>query len=188
MEIKTKKCFKCDIEKTLSEFYKHPDMPDGTVNKCKECNRVDNKASNGKQKRVCQECGESFNTTINEIRRRGGGGYTCSRACYYKRLRKIVKKDEDSPNWKGDGVGKTALHQWVIRNLGNPKKCEHCGRTDCKKYEWANKSQKYKRDLSDWLRLCTKCHAKYDYPTRHKKWLKAVRKIGWKPRSKTNYK
>jgi len=36
-----KKCFKCNLEKSLLEFYRHPDMPDGTVNKCKECNRKD---------------------------------------------------------------------------------------------------------------------------------------------------
>jgi hypothetical protein len=37
----TKKCFKCNQEKELTEFYKHPKMPDGRVNKCKECNKAD---------------------------------------------------------------------------------------------------------------------------------------------------
>lgn len=36
-----KKCFKCGIEQPLENYYKHSQMSDGRVNKCKTCNKKD---------------------------------------------------------------------------------------------------------------------------------------------------
>ncbi len=176
--MKTKICFKCKTAKPLNEFYQHPKTADKHLNKCKHCAKRDSKISNGIHKRTCVVCKSLFNTTGGEIKR--GGGKCCSRTCWNNYFPTIVKKDNESPNWKGDNVGKTALHNWVERHLGKPKKCEHCSTTNAKQYDWANISQEYKRDLSDWKRLCRSCHAKYDYPVRSQKWKKSVEKLGWK--------
>ena len=100
--------------------------------------------------------------------------YFCSRSCYDKsgmreqtqfiNGHKPVRDQwgEKNAMWKGEKVGYLGVHNWVRTKLGSPNKCEHCGATNNQRYEWANKSGKYKRDLSDWLRLCCKCHFRFD--------------------------
>ena len=67
---------------------------------------------------------------------------------------------EKNPNWRGDKVGRIALHEWVGNRIPKPSFC-----MDCKKEpprDLANISQKYLRDLSDWEWLCRRCHMKKD--------------------------
>lgn len=49
MSEKTKVCFKCGIEKPLTEFYVHKQMGDGHLNKCKDCTRKDAKENLAKK-------------------------------------------------------------------------------------------------------------------------------------------
>lgn len=115
------------------------------------------------QKKVCgKKCRDKMIGEINSIRRK------LPQEGFQKGHRHGVGRK--NKNWKGDLVGYDALHDWVRRNLGAPQKCEDCGITKppdgCGKkkdyFEWANKSKKYKREKTDWLRLCAKCHKKYD--------------------------
>lgn len=76
----------------------------------------------------------------------------------------FLLQNENHPAWKGDRVTYSGLHYWVANKLGTPTKCEHCGVSGLRprQYHWANKSQEYKRDVKDWIRLCVPCHSKYD--------------------------
>lgn len=82
----------------------------------------------------------------------------------------LARQSEKHPNWKGDEASYSALHHWVARYLGKPATCEFCGKTGLtgKHINWANKSHEYKRDLTDWLRLCAPCHSKYDGQKKNK--------------------
>lgn len=124
---------------------------------------------------VCLFCKKTFQSSPCKKRK------YCSRKCYNEiprtpeSIAKGAAKRTGKPHptiqqenhyaWKGDAVGRDAVHKWVIMKLGKPEKCEYCGRDGLKgKFiHWANKSQEYKRDLTDWIRLCTPCHSRYDH-------------------------
>lgn len=69
-----------------------------------------------------------------------------------------------NPLWKGDIAGYRAIHTWIERRLGRPKKCEICGidKLTGRQIHWSNISHFYKREENDWIRLCVKCHSNYD--------------------------
>jgi hypothetical protein len=76
--------------------------------------------------------------------------------------RSCFQKGDRNHSWVGDKVGYFALHQWIRKYYGSPKKCDHCGITDAKHFEWANISKKYLRDRSNYIRLRSHCHHLYD--------------------------
>lgn len=100
--------------------------------------------------------------------------------------------EEKCIQWKGDKVGYFALHQWVNKKLGKPGKCEKCGKDGLKRKQihWANISGNYKRDINDWIRLCSRCH--YFFDKRNKLEIedvfviKLLRKMGVSQREVSN--
>lgn len=123
---------------------------------CKVCGKVWEKRKdtikswNGR----CRNCAQqiSCNTPeMKEIRRKTG-------------MAILHHKGESHYAWKGDKVGYRALHSWIERKLGKPNFCEDCrnGKLNSRRYNWANISGKYLRNINDWRRLCVKCHKAFD--------------------------
>jgi len=65
--------------------------------------------------------------------------------------------------FKGTDSEYRLTHYWVERVLGKPSHCENCEVTKAKRFEWANLSGEYLREVSDWARLCVKCHRMIDF-------------------------
>ena len=76
--------------------------------------------------------------------------------------------------WKGENAGYSSKHKWIVRKYGRASKCQN---KDCiyprknkkgtilnspKKITWANLSETYKRDISNYIQLCVSCHSKFD--------------------------
>ena len=121
--------------------------------KCVDCGKI-RVLSKKIKARPCLSC---------SAKRRGnnGNGYKLGHE-QYNTGRTHFKLGNIPANWKGDAVGYTALHDWVRRCLGKPKRCVDCGAIEERVYQWSNISGEYRRVLSDWRQLCVPCHKIYD--------------------------
>lgn len=71
----------------------------------------------------------------------------------------------------------SAVHQWVRRNWGHAKQCQHC-RKEGGRLSWASKHGKMTRLKKDWMQLCYSCHKKYDNKRLGvQSWNKGKRKV-----------
>lgn len=138
----SKECFKCKTIKPLDEFYKHPHMADGHVNKCKSCNKND--VTNNR------------NLKIDYYR-----AYDLKRA---KEPERYKAASEISTAWRQNDKRRTKCHNAVTRAIRSGKlikqPCVRCGN---------EKSLAHHEDYDfplDVMWLCQPCHKQ-----RHKELL-----------------
>lgn len=92
-----KKCFKCGEIKDLSDFYKHKEMSDGYLGKCKECTKKDsrdNPKTNGKNE-------DSYDRTEKGV----------IRVIYKTQIKNSKTRNMEAPNYT-----KKELSKWLYSN------------------------------------------------------------------------
>ncbi len=149
----SKQCFKCLAVKPLSDFYKHSQMADGRLNKCKEC---------------CKK-----EASINRLEKIDYYlEYDKGRANLPHRIaqRKIYSKTEDGKiaankakkKWSESNSIKKAASILVNNRIKSgaivkPKNCEACNASGIRIH---GHHDDYSRPLEvRWL--CSKCHCKW---------------------------
>lgn len=130
---------------------------------CERCGASVEKLHSSRPHRFCsRSCAAHSNKGLRELHGKTFLGKRHNPKTLEKlRLAKTGKIDNTSNRWLGDSVGYSGLHKWVGKKLGKPQVCWECGITG-ERHHWANLSGEYKRNTTDWARLCPLCHKKYD--------------------------
>lgn len=124
------------------------------INCSMKCASINRKRKVTKEYLICLFCKKEFknkhyHSTIK----------FCSKDCSGK-----YYAGSKNGSWVGDLISYSGIHTWVRKKLGTPTTCKHCGKTGLsgRNIDWANKDHSYKRNLTDWIRLCRPCHRIYD--------------------------
>ena len=119
--------------------------------------------------KICLNCKKEYLLSYKYSRKQRLASKYCSILCKnesteFKEKERQSHKGILAYNYKGDKANYRSLHAWVVRWLGQPQTCSKCDKTNLSGHliHWANKSGQYLRELSDWVRLCVKCHKNFD--------------------------
>lgn len=117
-----KRCFKCGETKPIDEFYRHPEMADGHLNKCKSCNRKDVIENRQKRLDYYREYDRTRGTAHHRVK---------ARAAYRQTEAGREAKRRGQAKWDELNKHKKACHAKVQRAIRSGKltkqPCELCG-------------------------------------------------------------
>lgn len=123
----SKKCFKCNEIKPISHYYKHSQMADGHLNKCKECTKADTLNNRNDNLEYYQEYDRK---RANLPKRRRLRKEIAKRWRADPELRK--RTCELKKAWSDKNVLKRAAHIWTCNAIRDgriiKKPCEVCGK------------------------------------------------------------
>lgn len=159
-----KTCFKCGKEKPLCEFYKHAQMADGHLNKCKSCAKADVKQNYSANREHYQEYERGRAMLSHRVEARKE--YQKAHPEVFRRLRKEYEKRHPErvilshQLWIESNPEKRKAHNIVNNALRDGKlikyPCRDCGNTDSEAHH-----DDYSRPL-EVVWLCKSHHATAD--------------------------
>jgi hypothetical protein len=127
-------CFKCQICKPLSEYYKHSQMGDGHLNKCKQCTKND----------AHKHRSENLQRIREYDRERGKLAY------------RVAQRTELTRAWRAEDARRQKAHQAVGAAIRKGTlfrlPCERCGEVKSLAHH-----EDYDKPL-DVMWLCQPCH------------------------------
>ncbi len=124
-----KKCFKCGKVKPLSEFYKHKQMLDGHLNKCKECTKEDVRANYVKDIEKSREKERVRNNTKERVEYRRVLAEKREKLDpeKYRLAKKRYNQKYRDQNRQKDRARSIVFYNVSTGKIKNPCICQRCG-------------------------------------------------------------
>jgi uncharacterized Zn ribbon protein len=118
-----KVCFKCEQEKSLTEFYKHKMMADGHLNKCKDCTKKDVKENTIKNHNYYVEYDKQRANLPHRVK---------ARKEYSQTKEGKLCHNNSHKKWTENNLVKRSANIIVNNAVSNrrlikPDNCENCG-------------------------------------------------------------
>lgn len=132
-----KTCFKCLSSLALSEFYRHPEMADGLLGKCKECTKKDTARDRMRKSSDPQWVARERRKAVERA----------------ARTRRRLQAVHD-PKYLAQRAFSVAVHRGRI---AKPDRCERC-QAACERHRLHGHHEDYSKRYSV-MWLCWKCHA-----------------------------
>lgn len=145
-------CFKCNIEKPFTEYYKHKAMNDGYLNKCKECTKKDANKHRDENIEMVRAYDRNRPNKADRIKKQSDYHRTeKGKDVRFKSTKNY--RDANPARYKANTAVGNAIRDG---RLSRPSTCDKCG-ADCKPQ---GHHDDYSKPLSiRWL--CVDCHNKF---------------------------